>query len=162
MRGFPLLNVVLVVTFFVLAWWPLQKAVGDRVSAVEGHLEVGSSLAEGGYTLEVTSSHPLVSFQLSHLDAPLLVVDAPGEAMEELEFGRELEGVKVPAEGIELWVEASFAGTATDDQRPVLRLEIVPDDVERELGAVTLWGELGGKGIDAPAAFLWTTNPDGA
>ena len=159
MRGFPLLNVILVVAFFVCAWWPLQQAIGVKAPAMETGGGTPSTAEDGSYSLEVTSSHPLASFSVSHLNVPLLSIASPGEAMEGLELGHEIESLSVPPEGIELWVEAKLAGAGIDDQRPVLGLQLVPEDPERELEPFTLWGELGEPAIDAPAVFLWKTIP---
>lgn len=160
MRGFPLLNVVLVVAFFVLAWWPLKQAIGEKAPAMGTADTVFESSEEGGFSLTVTSSHPLASLTVSHLNVPLFSIASPGEAIDELEMGHEIEGIEVPPEGIELWIKATFAGTGIDDQRPVLGLELIPEDVEHEIGAVTLWGDLGEPVIDAPAVFVWKGAPD--
>ena len=158
MRGFPLLNVILVVAFLSVAWWPLQRAVGDKTP--EGGPAESKPSAAGEYSLQVTSSHPLAGFSVSHLNAPLLTIDGAGDAMDDLEFGHELGGIEIPPEGIEFWIEASFSGADEDGQRPVIGLELVPADVERELEPVTLWGEAGGSKIDAPAVFLWAPNSE--
>ena len=160
MRGFPLLNVILVVAFFAIAWWPLQQAIGGKARVVEAVETASKTVDAGGFSLEVTSSHPRAKFSVSHLNTPVFEIASPGDAMDELELGRELEGIKVPPEGIELWIEASFAGSEIDDQRPVLGLKLVPDNVEYALHPVTLWGDLGEPTIDAPAAFLWKGVPE--
>lgn len=158
MRGFPLINVILVIAFFALAWWPLQRAVGKK--APEDETASSETASEEAFTLQITSSHPLASLSVAHLNAPLFSIDAPGDAMDELEDGREIENISVPPEGIEFWIEASFSGADDDSQRPVLSLELVPADVERELKPVTLWGDLGDSEIDEPAVFLWTKTVD--
>lgn len=154
MRGFPLLNLLLVVAFFVLAWGPLQKAIGDREPAPVENASATSSSTDGTYSLHITSSHPLASLSVSHLNSPLLNIEAPVD----LEDDHELVGLKIPPEGVDLWIQASFAGQPNDQQRPVLSIELVPEEVEHELGPVTLWGELGSSEIDAPATILWTSD----
>ena len=74
MRGFPLLNVLIVVAFFAAAWWPLQHLIGQSATAAGQSSEGKSediSRAEN-LTLRATSSHPLETLTLEHLGQPLI------------------------------------------------------------------------------------------
>ena len=159
MRGFPLLNVLIVVAFFAAAWWPLQHLTGQSATAAGQSSEGKSediSRAEN-LTLRATSSHPLETLTLEHLGQPLIKLEKP-DAEQEIELA--IGTVEIPPEGIEFWVEAALAGTPGEDQRPAIRLEVVPEDLEREPRTVTLWSQPGESNIAAPAVFQWRDRPE--
>ena len=158
MRGFPLLNVLIVVAFFAAAWWPLQHLVGQPDAETGASKE--SELAAGNgenFTIRIMSSHPLKNLSLVHLGQPLLAVNEPDP---ESEIEHAIESVEIPPEGIEFWVEAGLASAAGENQRPAIQLEIIPEDLERESRTVTLWGRPGESKIEEPAVFLWPEDSD--
>ena len=121
---------------------------GDEGAAVGG---------DGNFTLRIMNSRRLESLSLAHLGDPLLTIDEPRA---ELEFEREIRGIKVPAEGIEFWVEGAFMGTPDGNHRPAISFELIPEHREREPLTVTLWGQPSDSKIEAPAVFLWPQDLD--
>ncbi|MGI9241147.1 MAG: hypothetical protein ACR2RV_10115 [Verrucomicrobiales bacterium] len=153
MRGFPLLNVLIVVAFFAVAWWPLQRLTGQAAAGVGASAEGGEAVGNGeNFTIRVMSSHPLETLSLAHLGQPMLIIDDPGA---ESEFEHSIEGVEIPPEGVEFWVEAGLAGATGEHQRPAIQLELTPEDLERGPRTVTLWGQPDESKIEAPAVFQW-------
>jgi len=104
------------------------------------------------------SSHPLEKLSLSHLGQLLLTVNAPDT---ESEIEQAIEGVEIPPEGIEFWVEAGLASATGENQQPAIQLELIPEDLGREPRTVTLWGQTGESKIEKPAVFLWPGGADG-
>ena len=152
------MNVLIVAAFFAAAWWPLQHLTGQTAAEAVPLSESGKPLADAeNFTIRVLSSHPLETLSVAHLGQSLLTVGDPDA---ESEIERAIEGVEIPSEGIEFWVEASLASATGDNQRPAIQLELIPEVLEREPRKVTLWGQPGGTKIEAPAVFLWPDTSD--
>lgn len=156
MRGFPLLNAIVVVTFFVLAWWPLQQVTGSRPAAADrSPAPAPAALSAEAFTLHITTSQALKELTFSHLDQELFVLDAPGA---NLEIERRVDQLEIPSEGIEFWVEAEFSQRPGEDQQAAVSIEVVPDDLARAPQTVTLWGRPGESSIGDLAVFLWQSS----
>jgi len=157
-RGFPLLNVLIVVAFFAAAWWPLQHLTGQPVGGAAALGETGRSVGNGeDFTIRVLSSHPLGSLSLAYLGESVLTIDDPTE---ESEIEHVIKGIEIPKEGIEFWVEAGLTSATGEDQRPAIQLELIPENLEREPRTITLWGKPGESKIEEPAVFLWSEDDD--
>ena len=147
------MNVLIVVAFFAAAWWPLQHLTGQTAAGTATPTEGRNTVRAGeNFSLRVMSSHPLETLSLAYLGQPLLTVDDPevGSGVE-----HSIEGLEVPPEGIEIWVEAGLASATRENQRPAIQIELIPEDLEREPRTITLWGQPGESKIEKPAVFLW-------
>ncbi|WP_411826152.1 hypothetical protein [Luteolibacter sp. AS25] len=156
MRGFPILNLLIVVAFFGLAWWPLQKVTGNERKEA-GPKSGGALVARPkgeSFTLRIMSSTPLESLSISNLDLPIVEVTA-ADGLDGLEFEYDLGEIENPPEGLEFWVEASFLPGNSGERRPAISLELAPEDMELDSKTVTLWGAPGESNIGAPVLFLW-------
>ena len=159
MRGFPLLNLLIVIAFFALAWWPLQELTGqpsepgpESEVASEAELDTGQASGGEAFSLRITSSHPIESLSLAQFGEGLLEVDGAGDDLEsEHPIGR----LEVPPEGVEFWLEAQLQGELGEHERPAIRLELIPESLERDPKQVTVWGRAGEAKIEMPAVFLW-------
>ena len=153
MRGFPLLNALVVLAFFAIAWWPL-RALTERSTFGADATELAgndSGRAEA-FTIRILSSHPLETLTVEHLGRPLLAIDSPGGHPE---VERLIKGVEFPHEGLEFWVDAKFATLTEARHRCAIAIEIVPGDIDREPRLVTLWSEPGKVELAEIAVFLW-------
>lgn len=164
MRGFPLLGTLAVIAFFVAAWWPLRALTGSRPAGPGNDSSAASAVSEGApqsvgtlenFTLRITTSRPVEKLVVEHLGKPVLEFDAPlgGSDLE-----RRLEGIALPPEGIEFWLDAAFVPGPVETPEPfrvALSVEIIPDDPERETRQISLWGAPGENTIADLAVFQW-------
>lgn len=168
MRGFPLLNTLLVLAGFALAWWPLhQSATGSSAGAVSANAAAEESRettaiveadAEPGVdaTLKVFSSRPLVSLRVETLGETLIEFSAAPENEGAIE--KALPAFAIPEEGVEFWVEATFAPASKTENSntasSALGVELAPDD--RDARTVTLWtDEFDSESVADSVVFTW-------
>ncbi len=143
MRGYPLLNTILVIVLLALARGPLYRsiAVGDSID--HEHI-VGENTAEDEASapaiLKIVGTSPLVKIHVEYMGK--VIVEKGGDSS----FEEPLPGLTLPPGGIEFWVEAKFADK---DQWVALSFEIETDtgDVWKR----TLWGK---DGVIADAVVL--------
>lgn len=158
MRGFPILNLLIVVAFFCAAWWPLQRVIGGRDKELPaGGDEVDLAVVDaGGFILRGVSSHPLRSLVVTNAGEVLFTAREFEEGIvDPLEFEVVLGGMEVPKEGVEFWVEAVFLKEADDEERAVMTLELAPEDMDRKGKTFTLWGDAGEVEVAGPVFFTW-------
>ena len=159
MRGFPLVNTLVVLAFFALAWFPLSRLTGDSKQEAgplnEGQEalqpDVNEVVESGGVTLRVFSTHDLKQLKVEYLGKTVMSL---GEAGQSTELEQKVEGVELVPEGIEFWVDARFSDVA-DSQRAAVGIEAVPDNPEIESIQVTLWGRAGESYVGDLAVFQW-------
>ncbi len=163
MRGFPLLGTLAVVAFFAAAWWPLRALTEARPANASEYSPPSESDSSSAVSLEtltvrVGSSRPLERLIVEHLGKPVLVIDTPTDGGD---IERRLEGIALPPEGVEFWIDATFVpgtGDNADTHRVALSVEILPDDPEREPRQISLWGDPGERAIADLAVFEWPEN----
>ncbi len=74
MKGFPLLNALVVAVAFALGWWPLQRAMtGDVVPDSETTL--ASPANESPVSMRIFASAPIGRLRVEHLGQT--VIDLP-------------------------------------------------------------------------------------
>ena len=136
MRGSPLVSLALVCVALFLAWVPLQKLIGGGSEKESLNAEV-----EDSTTAPLDESLP-ARLRLSFSSRPerleLKTLDSNWVQLadlEELDVERELD-VKLPPEGIEVFVEGSWPrGT----ERAAVRISLAPEGMEEK--TVTAWSE---------------------
>lgn len=166
MRGFPLLNTLLVLAGFAVAWWPLkQTATGSGATtaaapASEEEVDTTDDSAEPRATpatLRVFASAPLDSLRIEFLGRTLIDLSSPktgnGGVIE-----WKLPALTIPAEGVEFWVEAIFSESNSESKtepRPAaLGIELTPGS--REARKVTLWtADFDPRSVADSVDFAW-------
>ena len=167
MRGFPLLNTLLVLVGFGLAWWPLHQSATGSADAgaapasdsgeIRGTHGTETSEAEASVdaTLKIFSSAPLVSLRVETLGETLIEFSSAPESGKAIE--RELTAFALPKEGVEFWVEATFAERPGDEEShppAALGIELAPDD--RDPRSATLWtDEFDSSSVADSVVFTW-------
>ena len=158
MRGFPLVNTLVVLAFFALAWVPLSQLTGgnagagtlDQIQQVEP-LDPTENVQSAGITLRFFSTHALKQLKVEYLGETVLSHET-ADQLQELE--QKVEGIELAAEGIDFYVDASFTNVA-EGQRVALGIEAIPDDLELNPVQITLWGGENESQIGDSAFFQW-------
>ena len=159
MRGFPLLNTLLILAGFALAWWPLKhSATGSGASVASVPNTATAEMRETSpqpktspATFRVFASTPLASLRIESL-GQLLFQDTAMQAEGTIE--RELPALEIPDEGVEFWVEATFVGSPEHHQPIALGIELAPN--EKDSRTVTLWtDESDSLSVADSAVFTW-------
>ncbi len=131
MRGFPLLSALFVVLLSLLAWWPLHRfTANEQVSMVKQSdlIESKSELVR----VRITGTGKMMNLQIQHLGK--VIIAGGGDDT----FVQEVEGLVIPNEGLDLWVEAEFV---EKDKRSALEIEIGVDS--DDFVSRTLWSKDG-------------------
>jgi len=161
MRGFPLFNTLVVAAIFFLTWWPLRQLATStdgnhsETSDAHAHAHEGhdhkhddgkpENLAADPLEIRIFASAPIEQLRIEHLGE--IVTDQSGVTGE---WSQAIEGIAIPPEGIDFWVEAEFAEDKTDG-RLALGIEVTPSD--RDSVTRTLWTD--GTTIADSVLFLW-------
>jgi len=167
MRGFPLLNTLLVLVGFFLAWWPLHQSATGNADAGAAYASVAEEVmndagleeTEAGANiaarLKIISSAPLASLRVETLGETLIEFSSPPEDGNAIE--KELNAFAIPVEGVEFWVEATFVENPENKERSspaALGIELAPDD--RDPRTVTLWtDEFDPTSVADSVVFIW-------
>lgn len=170
MRGFPLLNTLLVLVGFSLAWWPLHQSATGNADAgatpasiskeVLGTHGTETSAVEASVdaTLKIFSSAPLASLRVETLGETLIEFSSAPENGKAIE--KELTAFALPREGVEFWVEATFAERSENtegeesDSPAALGIELAPTD--RDPRSATLWtDEFDSTSVADSVVFTW-------
>jgi hypothetical protein len=147
MKGFPLLNALVVAVAFVLGWWPLQRAMtGDVVP--DGEAAAVSPTNALPVTMRIFATAPIGRLRVEHLGQT--VIDLPKGEQGEITY--EWKALELPKEGVEFWVDADLTKGPGATGRSALAIEVTPADGEARI--VTLWSDENGAVADT-ALFIW-------
>ncbi len=149
---------LIVIAFFAVAWFPLQHLTGKSASPEETPLQHQDSTKQSGegFTARMISSHPLKSITLNHLGKRLLTIKDP--ASEEIE--QPITGMVISGKEVELWIEAELKSPPGSMERAAIHLELIPEDLEKNPTAVTVWGQPGESRVETNAMLLFSASSD--
>ncbi|MCH2059830.1 MAG: hypothetical protein MK183_04315 [Verrucomicrobiales bacterium] len=149
---------LIVVAFFAVAWFPLQHLTGKSASPEETPLKHQDSAKKSGegFTVRMISSHPLKSCNLDHLGKRLLTIKDPDS--EEIE--EPITGMVISGKEVELWIEAELKSPPGSSERAAVHLELIPEDLEKNPTAVTVWGQPGESRVETNAMLLFPASSD--
>ena len=153
MRGFPLLNLLIVIAFFALAWFPLQHLTGQSESSepLQNQQQADPVQAAEGFSIRIISSHPLKNVYLDYLGKRLLTVQDPGN---DAEIERAINGTTITEQEIEFWIEAELKSAPKSGERPVIQLEMIREGLENRPTLVNVWGQPGESRIETNAIIF--------
>ena len=156
MRGFPLLNLLIVIAFFALAWLPLQRLTGKSANTEppQDQHQAAPGQVEAGFTIRMISSHPLKNVYLDHLGKRLLTIKGIKGPGNEAEIERTINGIIITEPEVEFWIEAELKNAPKSGERPVIQLEMIREGLENTPTSVTIWGQSGESRIETNAMIF--------
>ena len=139
MRGFPLLSALSVALLFALAWGPLRWVASNEPVSINKELASTEPTVRSS-KIRIIGTGILVRVKVQYLGQIIF------DKGEDSTFEQDIETIVLPKEGLDLWVEAEFAGK---DKHSALAIEI--DFNDGDSISRSLWGK---GGVIADSVFF--------